>query len=129
MTPGTDGNFYGMTSNGGTYTNGSFFRMTPEGLLTNLYSFTGNADGLFPIGQLALGTDGNFYGVTEYNHILYHGHAILFYGTVFKITPGGALTTLYSLNGGVDFTDGVNPYAGLIQGSDGNFYGTTLTGY
>ncbi len=129
LTPGTDGNFYGMTSNGGTYTNGSFFRMTPEGLLTNLYSFTGNADGLFPIGQLALGTDGNFYGVTEYNHILYHGHAILFYGTVFKITPGGALTTLYSLNGGVDFTDGVNPYAGLIQGSDGNFYGTTLTGY
>jgi uncharacterized repeat protein (TIGR03803 family) len=125
LTLGADGNFYGMTTNGGAYTNGSFFRLTPEGLLTNLYSFTGGPDGYLPIGQLAQGTDGNFYGVTEFNHI----QGYLFYGTMFKMTPGGALTTLYALNGDVNYTDGIRPDAGLVQGSDGNFYGVTLTGY
>jgi uncharacterized repeat protein (TIGR03803 family) len=122
---GTDGNFYGMTGTGGAHTNGNVFRMTPEGLLTNLYSFTGGTDGSFPIGQLAQGTDGNFYGVTEYNRI----DNFPFYGTIFKITPGGALTTLYALNPLETLTDGAYPLAGLIQGSDGNFYGTTSSGF
>jgi uncharacterized repeat protein (TIGR03803 family) len=66
------------------------------------------------------GDDGSLYGVTEHNTI----HGFLFYGTIFKSTTNGALNTLYSLN----FTDGARPLAGLIQGSDGNFYGTTYTG-
>jgi uncharacterized protein (TIGR03437 family) len=68
---------------------------------------------LFPNG-LVQATDGNFYGTTS-------GGANG-YGTVFKITPGGALTTLYSFQDGAD---GADPEAGLIQAADGNFYGTT----
>jgi uncharacterized repeat protein (TIGR03803 family) len=119
---GTDGNFYGMTGTGREITTvyGNVFKMTPEGLLTNLYSFTGGTDGYSPVGQLAQGTDGNFYGVTKFNYI----KGILFYGTIFKVTPSGALTTLYSLN----YSDGAYPFAGLILASDGNFYGTTYTG-
>ena len=63
------------------------------------------------------GSDGNFYGTTS------DGGANSG-GTVFKITPGGTLTTLYSFAG----SDGADPYAGLVQGSDGNFYGTTCVG-
>lgn len=129
LTLGTDGNFYGMTTNGGAYAHGNVFKMTPAGLVTNLYSFTGLEDGFYPAGQLALGTDGNFYGVTAFENIVYQGTTNLFYGTIFKITPGGTLTTLYKLDGLINFTNGVNPLAGLIQGSDGNFYGTTYKGY
>jgi uncharacterized repeat protein (TIGR03803 family) len=103
--------------------------MTSQGLLTNLYSFTGVADGYSPVGKLAQGDDGNFYGVTKFNRVSFHGFLEQFYGTIFKITPGGTLTTLYSLNGGVVYTDGAIPDAGLIQGSDGNFYGTTVQGF
>jgi uncharacterized repeat protein (TIGR03803 family) len=119
LTLGTDGNFYGMTS-GGANGYGNVFKMSPSGVLTNLYSFTGGTDGRVPAGQLVQGTDGNFYGVTKRNVI----DGFSFYGTIFKITPTGVLTTLYSL----DFTDGAYPFAGLIQASDGNFYGTTYTG-
>ena len=119
LTLGADGNFYGMTAYG-LYGYGNIFKMTPAGVLTNLYSFTGGRDGSVPVGALVQGTDGYFYGATEHNTIL--GYA--FYGTIFKISSNGALTTLYSLN----YTDGAYPWAGLIQGSDGNFYGTTYTG-
>ena len=64
------------------------------------------------------GSDGNFYGTTSSSGT--NG-----YGTVFKISANGALTSLYSFTGG---NDGANPYAGLVQGSDGYFYGTTLLG-
>jgi uncharacterized repeat protein (TIGR03803 family) len=119
LTLGADGNFYGMTP-GGIHSHGNIFRIMPSGTLTNLYSFTGGMDGSVPVGALALGSDGNFYGATKYNTIA--GYA--FYGTIFKVTTNGSLTTLYSLN----YTDGAYPCAGLIQGTDGNFYGTTSTG-
>ncbi|MGD0813162.1 MAG: choice-of-anchor tandem repeat GloVer-containing protein [Verrucomicrobiota bacterium] len=125
LTLGTDGNLYGMTGTGGAYTNGNVFRLTSEGFLTNIYSFTGGTDGSFPSGQLAQGTDGNFYGVTRSNNI----NHLPFYGTIFKITPGGALTTLFALNPLETLAGGTNPVAGLIQGSDGNFYGTTENGF
>ena len=88
----TDGNFYGTTYAGGTSGNcqggcGTVFRITPAGTLTTLHSFDWY-DGASPTGALVQGNDGNFYGTT------YGGGADPHYGTVFKITPAGALTTL-----------------------------------
>jgi uncharacterized repeat protein (TIGR03803 family) len=84
-----------------------------------LLSFiAGGSGGSGPLGNLAQGTDGNFYGAT------YSGGSESGYGTLFKITPKGVLSTLYTF----DFTHGAQPYAGPVQGSDGNFYGTTYSG-
>jgi len=121
-----DGNFYGTTYAGGASSNcqggcGTVFRITPGGTLTTLHSFDWY-DGASPTAALVRGTDGNFYGTT------YGGGAEPRVGTVFKITPGGALTTLYSFCAQANCTDGQQPYAGLVRGSDGNFYGTTLEG-
>jgi uncharacterized repeat protein (TIGR03803 family) len=116
----TDGNFYGTTGGGGAYDDGTVFKITPGGTLTTLHSFDGT-DGYFLRAGLVQATDGNFYGTTT------NGASGLCFdgcGTVFKITPGGTLTTLHSFDG----TDGANPYAGLVQATDGNFYGTTYTG-
>lgn len=117
---GMDGNLYGMTGAGGAYGYGTVFKLTPNGALTTLYPFTGGRDGYAPVGALVQGADGDFYGVTKYNTIL----GFRFYGTIFKLTTNGVLTTLYALN----FTDGSYPAAGVIQGSDGNLYGTTRDG-
>lgn len=116
---GSDGNFYGTTGAGGSTDNGTVFEMTPAGVETQLYAFpkTGSG-GNQPYAGLVQGSDGNFYGTT------YFGGANGF-GTVFRITPAGTETILYSFAGG---SDGEDPYAGLIQGSDGNFYGTTYQG-
>jgi len=134
LAQGTDGNFYGTTYMGGAGaygecigvfgdgTCGTVFKLTPTGALTTLYSFCSQwncADGEQPYGGLVQGTDGNLYGTTQYGGTGDGG------GTVFKITPSGTLTTLYSFSGG---TDGGEPVAALVQGSDGNFYGTTNGG-
>ena len=74
-----------------------------------------------PYAGLIQGVDGNFYGTT------YNGGA-QGSGTVFKITPSGTLTTLYSFCGQTNCADGANPHAALIQSADGNFYGTTVYG-
>jgi uncharacterized repeat protein (TIGR03803 family) len=117
---GSDGNFYGTTGNGGTSDNGTVFMITPAGVETVLHSFAGGAaDGYSPLGALIQGSDGNFYGTT-----LYGGPSGS--GTVFKITSGGVETVLHSFTGGT--TDGSYPYAALIQGRDGNLYGTTSNG-
>ncbi|MGB6472140.1 MAG: choice-of-anchor tandem repeat GloVer-containing protein, partial [Candidatus Acidiferrales bacterium] len=123
---GSDGNFYGTTRVGGnTNDAGTVFKLTPSGILTTLYSFcsqggTDCTDGEYPYGGLIQGSDGNFYGTTFEG-----GDGYFNVGTVFKITPSGTLTTLYSFCSQANCTDGELPYAGLIQGSDGNFYGTT----
>jgi uncharacterized repeat protein (TIGR03803 family) len=120
----TDGNFYGTTSSGGANAKGTVFKITSGGTLTTLYSFcaqVGCSDGSSPAARLAQGSDGNFYGTTGLG-------ANNDSGTVFKITPGGILTTLYSFCNVFSCTDGANPQAGLMQGSDGNFYGTTVSG-
>jgi len=122
-----DGNFYGTAagdSSGGFFNHppsmhnaGIFFKLTPAGAFTTLYSFTGGTDGSLP-NALVRGADGNFYGSTlcgpESPPNIFTG-----FGTVFKITPAGALTTLYSFTGG---NDGGNPTK-VIQGADGNLYG------
>ncbi len=111
----SDGNFYGTTSAGGlTGDNGTVFRITPAGVFTSLFSFSG-ANGSGPAAGLIRGNDGNLYGTTQY------GGANGDNGTIFRITTSGALTSLYSFRG----PDGNYPVAGLVQGSDGNFYGTT----
>jgi uncharacterized repeat protein (TIGR03803 family) len=123
---GTDGNLYGTTANGGVSNFGTIFKITPTGTLTTLYSFcslTNCADGAAPYSALIQATDGNFYGTT-----LNGGNLVSNAGTVFKITPSRKLTTLYMFCTGSTCTDGESPWAALIQGSDGNFYGTTYTG-
>jgi uncharacterized repeat protein (TIGR03803 family) len=100
------------------------FEITPSGKLTTLYSFcaqTGCADGSEPIAGLVQATDGNLYGTTRY------GGMENFFGTVYKITPGGTLTTIYTfcLAGGAC---GYQPWAGLVQGTNGELYGTTQYG-
>ena len=96
---------------------GIFFKLTPAGVFTTLYSFTGGADGSLP-NAITQGPDGNFYGSTlcgpESPLNVFTG-----FGKIFKITPAGALTTLYTFTGG---NDGGNP-GRLIQGGDGNMYG------
>ena len=115
----TDGNFYGTTQNGGTNGRGTVFKITPSGTLTTLHSFcaqTNCADGAQPFAGLVQGTDGDFYGTT--------GTGGTSYGTAFKITPGGTLTTLYSFCSQPNCTDGAAPTA-LVQAANGDFYGTT----
>jgi len=128
---GSDGNFYGTTQVGGAYTNlysqgqgfGTVFKITTNGVLTSLYSFTGTNDGAGPDSWLVQGSDGNFYGTTWGGGAYTNQNGGL--GTVFRITADGVLTTLHSFNG---TNDGQNPQAGLMQGNDGSFYGVTTGG-
>jgi uncharacterized repeat protein (TIGR03803 family) len=116
----TDGNFYGTTYNGGAtpYGLGTIFRMTPSGAVTILHGFVDfGGDGAFPNG-LIQARDGNFYGTTSAGDGAARG------GTIFRLTADGALTTLYSFDG----TGSSWPAAALIQGIDGDFYGSTLIG-
>jgi uncharacterized repeat protein (TIGR03803 family) len=115
---GSDGNFYGTTTSGGPNFWGTVFQISPGGVETVLYSFASGSDGADPVGGVVEASDGNFYGTT------YSGGANGL-GTVFKVTPAGVETILWSFGSGVD---GMQPAAGLIQGSDGNFYGTTSGG-
>ena len=118
-----DGNFYGTTFQYG----GSIFKLTPDGELTTLYKFdcTPCPDGDIPNGPLVQATDGNFYGTTNQGGA---NNA----GTIFRVTPGGVLTTLYRFCSGgaypISCPDGEGPATGLIQATDGNLYGTTPFG-
>jgi uncharacterized repeat protein (TIGR03803 family) len=91
--------------------------------LTTLYSFETENGPAGPSGGLALSTDGNFYGTTQGGGDTESGA-----GTIFKVTPEGALTVLYAFCPRTPCLDGATPVAGLIQATDGDFYGTTLSG-
>jgi len=118
LVQGSDGNFYGTTFYGGTDNDGIVFKLSTNGVLINLHSFTGTANGSGPYAGLVQGSDGNFYGTTVV------GGASNF-GTVFKISTNGVLTSLHSFTGG---DGGANPYAELVEDSNGSFYGTTYGG-
>jgi len=129
----TNGTLYGTTSAGGNsagscnYGCGTIFRLTPGSAFSILYSFVGS-DGAAP-GGLAQGADGNLYGITAWGGANSDrddcpGGC----GTVFKINPAGALSTLYSFCAEANCSDGYEVNAGLVQGTDGNFYGTTTRG-
>ena len=115
LTQGPDGDLYGTTYYGGVNNDGTFFKMTPDGMLTVLYSFDSTA--AYPVSGVALGTDGSFYGTTIEGGT--NG-----WGAVFRITPTGAITILHSFN----ISDGCIPYGTPVEGIDGNFYGTTQYG-
>ena len=118
-----DGGFYGAAT-AGDYGAGTIFRLTPAGVLTTVYTFVpqGFADVVLQATVLQ-GRDGNFYGTTQSNVSYLPTVPSAYAGTVFKLTPDGNLTTLHQFDG----TDGFAPSA-LIQGADGNFYGTTANG-
>jgi uncharacterized repeat protein (TIGR03803 family) len=117
---GSDGNFYGTASNSGPGGGGIVFMVTPAGAESVLHSFTSfNRDSSYPTAALIQASDGNFYSTSSRGGT---NNA----GTIFKITPAGVETLLYSFAGGV--SDGQGPYAALVQGKDGNLYGTTVQG-
>ena len=121
-----NGDLYGTTPGGGPGTCsppgcGTVFKITPSGTLTTLHSFNGT-DGSAPYAGLVQATDGDLYGTTDL------GGANGSNGTVFKITPSGTLTMLYSFCSQSGCTDGINPHAGLVQDTNGDFYGTTVDG-
>jgi uncharacterized repeat protein (TIGR03803 family) len=120
----SDGNFYGTTEAGGANGGGTVFQITPAGTLTTLYNFctqTDCADGETPVAGLVQATDGNLYGTTELGGA--NGS-----GTIFQITTRGTLARLYSFCAQAMCTDGGNPEAGLVQGTDGSFYGAASVG-
>jgi uncharacterized repeat protein (TIGR03803 family) len=121
----TNGDLYGTTS--GFFVNGygTVFKITPGGTLTTLYGFcsqTNCADGDAPQAGLVQAANGDLYGTTQY------GGTNGDYGTVFKITPSGTLTTLYSFCSQTNCADGDEPVAGLVQAANGDLYGTTAGG-
>jgi uncharacterized repeat protein (TIGR03803 family) len=121
---GVSGNFFGTTESGGAYGFGTVFKVTPSGTLTTLHSFE-NTDGAYPEAGLVQGTDGNFYGTASAGGL--SGCGVLEEdgcGTVFKITAEGAFATLHIF----DETGGYGPLSGLVQGPNGNFYGTAYYG-
>jgi uncharacterized repeat protein (TIGR03803 family) len=118
VTLGSDGNFYGTTTDGGAHGDGTIFKITPSGKLTTLYSFSGvGDDGTAPTFPVIQASNGDFYGVTSSGGTYDNG-------TFFKITSAGTQTDLASFHCSVN---GCNPDL-PVQGSDGNFYGTTNNG-
>lgn len=130
---GMDGNFYGTTyGNYCDFNCGTFFRMSPEGALTTMYRFCSQAncaDGADPAGSLVQADNGDFYGVTEYgaNVSTECGKvgSTQGCGTIFKVTPAGTFTTLYRFCALANCADGYYPLSGLVQATNGKFYGTT----
>lgn len=121
---GQDGNFYGTAAWGGRgiatdfpgY--GTVFKLTPDGTITNIYAFTGFNDGGYIYARLAQGHDGYLYGAA------FSGGALGF-GTLFKVSTNGLFVPLYTFS----YFDSGSPYGGMIEGSDGGFYGTTYGAY
>ena len=114
----SDGNLYGVAPYGGDHNGGTFFKLTSSGNVTVIWSFGAGMDGQRPTGRPIQGSDGNFYGTTA-NGGQYG------YGTVFRITPTGTESLLWSFGSG---SDARYPNGYLLQASDGNFYGMSNDG-
>ncbi len=132
LVQGFDGNYYGTTSYGGANNScssgcGEVFRITPAGAVTAIYSFCAKADcvdGNAPYAGLTRAKNGSLYGTTAWGGANFCAQQGQNCGTVFKITTKGKLTTLHSFDG----TDGSKPLAAVVEGTDGNYYGTTYQG-
>jgi uncharacterized repeat protein (TIGR03803 family) len=114
----TNGNLYGTVGYGGTAYAGGVYKVDAKGNETMLYSFTGGADGAYPISTLVRDNAGNLYGTTT------QGGSVGA-GVVFKVDPSGSETVLHNFTGG---SDGVDPVGGLLLDTAGNLYGTTAQG-
>ncbi len=124
LVEGNEGSLYGTTAAGGTNgDHGTVFKVTSTGAFTSLFSFSGT-NGAHPLAGLIQGIDGNFYGTTSEGGPNYNGTPASAHGAVFRITPAGSLTPMFYFRG----TNGSSPAASLVEGSDGNFYGTTEFG-
>lgn len=121
----TNGSLYGTATQGGANDKGTVFEITETGTLTTIYNFcslSGCADGYSPQGTLMQASDGDLYGTTFSGGAGAYGAG----GTIFKITPSGTLTTVYNFCSKSGCADGCYPQGGLVQGANGDFYGTTL---
>jgi uncharacterized repeat protein (TIGR03803 family) len=116
------GNFYGSTAGGGTYGAGTIYELLSQGGETLLYSFTGGSDGASPGGPPVVDSKGNLYDAAFVGG---SGGCSGGCGTVFKLTPNGTFTLLYTFQGG---NDGDQPWAGVTMDTKGNLYGTTAFG-
>jgi len=117
------GDLYGTTQFGGVYNYGTVFAVNSmTGRFKSLHSFNG-ADGRYPIAGVVQDSNGILYGVTVLGGNLAEcsGNGC---GTVFKLDPSGTLTVMRSFTA----VDGANPFASLIQDSNGILYGTTVWG-
>jgi len=127
---GSDGSFYGTTQLGGANGYGAIVKISSTGKLTTLHSFTLN-DGASPIGGLIQGANGNLYGTTSdggnFNCVNWFVNFWGGCGTIFELTPKGRLSTLYSFCP-FSCSDGAIPQGTMIEGGDGNLYGTTHFG-
>jgi uncharacterized repeat protein (TIGR03803 family) len=112
------GNLYGTAYQGGTNFAGSVFKVTPAGKTKIIYNFAGGSDGARPDAGLVADETGNFYGTTTRGGTNDSG-------TVFKITPAGEESVLYSFAGG---SDGFEPIGTLLRDASGNLYGTATNG-
>ena len=125
LTLGGDGNYYGVTAQGGADGFGTIFKVLPSGSCVSVVAFTGtqgNVRGSLPFASLLAGGDGFLYGTTS------KGGASDF-GTIFKLSEtDGTFTTLVEFTGKKGAAKGANSYAALIKGGDGNLYGTTAKG-
>jgi uncharacterized repeat protein (TIGR03803 family) len=125
---GADGNFYGATSSGGAYGYGSIVKITSSGTLTTVYDFSNATGG---VGSLIQATNGNLYGTTLAGGYLNcdYGFGVTGCGTVFELTSKGRFLTLYGFcRNFFPCADGAMPEGSLIQGADGDLYGTTYYG-
>ena len=111
-----EGNLYGTTQYGGSYSRGTVFRVDRSGTLTTLHSFD-STTGAYPQAGLIRGLDGYFYGTTTSGGA--NG-----YGTLFRLTTNGALSTLAAFT----YQGGYYPRGGLLQLANGDLYGTTASG-
>lgn len=126
LVQGRDGGLYGTTQVGGAFGYGTIYRVATNGAFSLLFSFNGTNNGGYPVGGLVQAPDGNFYGTTaDLQFINGNISATVGNGTLFRITPGGSFTTLYSFPGR---PGGVEPVAGLVLATNGTFYGTCMGG-
>jgi uncharacterized repeat protein (TIGR03803 family) len=121
----SQGNLYGTAYTGGSEGWGTVYKISTTGQQSVLYSFTGAADGGAPSGPLVMDSQGNLYGTTQYAGSS-TCNAPFGCGTVFKLSPTGALSVLYTFTGVNG--DGESPTAGVVLDANGNLYGVTPYG-